>query len=116
MLDHDKQMLAVDSLSHAAHMTQHAAQQFMSDVAAAMVLPSVLYRPKLSIDGNQWCALYGQNLHEGVAGFGDSPEAAMDDFNANWVRPIKASESAKNALDEMMGAQSFPSIKAKATP
>lgn len=115
MLDHDKQMLAVDSLSHAAHMTQHAAQQFMSDVAAAMVLPSVLYRPKLSIDGNQWCALYG-NLHEGVAGFGDSPEAAMDDFNANWVRPIKASESVKNALDEMMGAQGFPSIKAKATP
>lgn len=61
---------------------------FCEEVAIArslMTSPSVLYQPKLSIDGNQWCALYGENLAEGVAGFGDTPEAAMADFNRNWV-------------------------------
>ncbi len=46
--------------------------------------PSVLFRPTLSIDGDQWCALYGSNLQEGVAGFGDSPEEAMADFDKSW--------------------------------
>ena len=28
-------------------------------------------------DGDQWCALYGENLQEGVAGFGRTPAEAM---------------------------------------
>lgn len=28
-------------------------------------------------DGNQWCFLWGENLQEGVAGFGDTPHKAM---------------------------------------
>lgn len=54
--------------------------------------PSVLYRPGLSIDGNQWCALYGENLQDGVTGFGDSPAAAMLDFDANWNQSLAARE------------------------
>ncbi len=46
--------------------------------------PSVLFRPSLSIDGDQWCALYGQDLQSGVAGFGKDPEAAMRAFDAVW--------------------------------
>jgi len=53
-----------------------------------MQRPSVLYRPAISIDGNKWCALYGDNLQEGVAGFGDSPAAAMTDFDANWHKKL----------------------------
>jgi hypothetical protein len=55
-----------------------------SEAAEAMVSPSVLYKPALSIDGNQWCALYGANLQDGVAGFGDSPALAMLDFDKSW--------------------------------
>ena len=37
---------------------------------------------KLSKDGNQWCFLWGENLQEGVAGFGDTIyEAAKSFFN-----------------------------------
>ena len=54
--------------------------------------PSVLYRPGLSIDGNQWCAMYGENLQDGVTGFGDSPAAAMLDFDANWNQSLAARE------------------------
>lgn len=50
--------------------------------------PCVLFRPSISIDGNKWCALYGENLQDGVAGFGDSVEQAMDDFDAAWSRKL----------------------------
>lgn len=48
--------------------------------------PSVIYKPRLFIDGDQWCALYGDNLQDGVAGFGDTPDKAMRDFNKNWCQ------------------------------
>lgn len=49
---------------------------------------SVQYRPELSIDGDQWCALYGKNLQDGVAGFGKSPAKAMLDFDRNWNKDL----------------------------
>lgn len=46
--------------------------------------PHVLMRPALMADGNKWCALYGENLMEGVAGFGDTPDEAMKAFDQAW--------------------------------
>ena len=46
--------------------------------------PFIMLRPKMYPDGNQWCALYGESLMEGVAGFGDTPDAASWDFDKNW--------------------------------
>jgi hypothetical protein len=40
--------------------------------------------PRLFPDGDKWCALYGDNLQEGLAGFGDTPEGAMADFDHNF--------------------------------
>ncbi len=51
--------------------------------------PSVLFRPSLSIDGNQWCALYGDNLQDGVAGFGNTPDEAMRKFDIAWQTKLK---------------------------
>lgn len=50
--------------------------------------PSAVYRPALSVDGDQWCALYGNNLQDGVAGFGDSPFEAMAAFNKAWIERL----------------------------
>ena len=47
-----------------------------------------MWKPTLSIDGNQWCALYGEDLQNGVAGFGDSPELAMYAFDAAWGKKL----------------------------
>jgi hypothetical protein len=41
-------------------------------------------KPELSQDGDQWCFLYGKDLQSGVAGFGDTPAQAMNNFNENW--------------------------------
>jgi len=51
--------------------------------------PSTEYPPKLSIDGDMWCALYGENLQDGVAGFGRSPREALADFDEQWVKNLE---------------------------
>ena len=66
--------------------------------------PSIIYKPKLSIDGNQWCALYGDNLQEGVCGFGDSPAEAMKAFDDAWHEKLSTPEifpGTKDALNDL---------------
>lgn len=43
-----------------------------------------LLKPRIFIDGYKWCVLYGDNLQDGVAGFGDTPYLAILDFNKQW--------------------------------
>lgn len=35
-------------------------------------------------DGNQWCVLLGNNIQEGITGFGDTPLKAIRDFNSSF--------------------------------
>lgn len=60
-------------------------QQEVYRVSEAMSAPHVLMRPAVMLDGNQWCALYGDNLQDGVAGFGDTPAEAMAAFDKAWL-------------------------------
>lgn len=69
------------------YINEVAAQAYR-DIAQYANEPCVLYRPTLSIDGDQWCALYGEDLQNGVAGFGKSPELAMLDFNRAWWKKL----------------------------
>lgn len=50
-------------------------------------LVSIL-KPKIFIDGNQWCVLYGENPMEGIAGFGKTPYEAVIAFNKAFNEPI----------------------------
>jgi hypothetical protein len=84
-LSESKQDVVMNSICHEAFMVGQAWQH----VAYSYERPSVLWEPKLFIDGNQWCALYGENIQEGVAGFGVSPEMAMYDFDKNWARQLE---------------------------
>ena len=72
------------NISHFADMSYRSISACAVEVALALQAPSAVYRPSLRIDGNRWCALYGNNLQDGVAGFGDSPADAMRDFDRNW--------------------------------
>lgn len=75
----------------AYHQERCLTQAMAQDVERQRSRPSMLLRPSLTIDGNQWCALYGANLQDGVCGFGDSPELAMADFDFNWKKSLVAS-------------------------
>lgn len=71
-----------------SHQVAIIAQEF-SITADEQRRPSVLFRPRLFIDGDCWCALYGENLQDGVAGFGKSPKFAMEDFDKTWATPLE---------------------------
>lgn len=85
---------AVESAIRDAQISFYAdqAKATIQEAAWEYMRPSVIYRPKISKDGTQWCALYGENLHDGCAGFGDSISKAMADFDKNWAKPIEHPE------------------------
>lgn len=87
---------AIENVIREANIGHYAEQAFQA-IATDMVAPHVLMRPALSIDGNQWCALYGEDLQDGVAGFGDSPADAMRDFDRNWFAKLPSSREKNEA-------------------
>ncbi len=80
MPDLDRLFREALDISHPMQMIQ---QEFMI-AAGEMQRPSVVFKPKLFPDGNMWCALFGDDLQNGVAGFGETPSLAMYDFDKNW--------------------------------
>lgn len=93
-LDRDSQDRIVRAFEHVATVLGYGAGEFRGVVercqTAADLLhqPHVRLRPRLSIDGDQWCALYGEDLQDGVAGFGSSPEEAMKDFDRAYAESL----------------------------
>lgn len=85
----------------------HAGQIAQESAGSWFANPHVLMRPRLFIDGNQWCALYGENIQDGVAGFGDSPADAVADFNRAWWEklPDKHTQGAQDAVREEQEAR-----------
>lgn len=81
-----------DAFGMASHHLQCVANEYMT-AAYEQQRPSVLMRPAISVDGNQWCALYGDNLQDGVAGFGNSPALAMADFDKAWAKTQEGKQS-----------------------
>ena len=94
-MNEDYQRMAANAISHEAFCAGQAWQQ----AAAAHERPCVLWKPRLFIDGNQWCVLFGENIQEGVVGFGDSPDEAMWAFDAAWRKKLS-----------LLGAQPAPSV------
>ncbi len=41
-------------------------------------------KPKLSIDGNMYCLLFGKDLQEGICGFGESMSKAVNSFYEDY--------------------------------
>lgn len=82
-------------ISQTAHdvMWQHFDISHMKEIVLQEVLcalheyqrPSAVFRPALSKDGGMWCALLGDNLQEGVAGFGETPAKAMLAFDLAFL-------------------------------
>lgn len=83
VLSYDHQHAVSSAFQHAAEIQRRAADVAMG-VEENRGRPFMLLRPRMYPDGNQWCALYGENIQEGVCGFGDTPELASYDFDKSW--------------------------------
>jgi hypothetical protein len=67
---------------------EHESRMNVLGQAEEMNLFSIL-KPKVSIDGDQYCVLYGEDLQSGICGFGDTIILAIRDFNASFTRKNK---------------------------
>ena len=84
---------AVESVARDAFDMRFAKERIISFAQEQMDewgRPCVVFRPALSRDGNMWCALLGENLQVGLAGFGETPAKAMAAFDLAFYK-----ESAK---------------------
>lgn len=73
---------AIENVAQSFHAAANA-QRYAADQSCR---PFVLLRPKIYPDGNMWCALYGDDLMAGVAGFGETPEKAAAAFDIEWTK------------------------------
>ena len=77
-------------LSSQAH--SRCKRSWMEDVSPKGIARGahVLYwlRPRLFTHGNQWCALVGENVQSGVAGFGYTPADAFKDLDRRSMPPL----------------------------
>lgn len=62
----------------------YLARMAMVEAAAFMAASHTRMRPRVFPDGTKWCALYGDDLMQGIAGFGDTPEEACAEFDKAW--------------------------------
>ena len=72
-------------ISNDAYIARVAICEAAAIVHGALTAPHVLYKPTLQPDGDKWCALFGDDLMVGVAGFGDTPAEAMREFDKAWT-------------------------------
>ncbi len=67
-------------ISHAAWQVGQAATQLADHIATYHATWASTLKPRLFKDGDMWCALYGEGLQVGIAGFGPNPALALMAF------------------------------------
>jgi hypothetical protein len=75
-------------------MKQAAIASMKSYFAAHPGSPSAVRRPLLFRQGNAWMASLVPNLREGIAGVGPTVEAALREFDAQYLRVLRPPEVA----------------------
>lgn len=61
-------------------------RQAAERIAEEWCRPSLAQKPTLSKDGDMWCVLLGDNLQEGISGFGPDPFYALVAFDRAFTR------------------------------
>jgi hypothetical protein len=69
--------------------TLMAMQEMEHYCAAHPGSPAALRRPRLSIRGRTFVALLGPAIEEGIAGFGDTVQAALRAFDVQYSRSLR---------------------------
>jgi hypothetical protein len=97
-----------------AYYARMAIVEAVGQIAGEYTRPSVIWKPALSREGTMWCALFGENLAEGVAGFGPTPEEAMRDFDRQWMT-AKTPAAARALAEKGMPREEAPTAPASAS-
>lgn len=82
MLNNEHSASLLNQLSHNASMQHEAAYGTLIEKAEYNLV--AMLKPQIFKDGDKWCVLYGENIQDGICGFGDTPYQAVLDFNKAW--------------------------------
>jgi hypothetical protein len=85
----------IQNISHHAWEVGHAAKLCAQEIASFHASWHSVLKPRLTKDGDMWCALYGDDLQVGIAGFGHNPAAALLAFDM-----AMCSESGTHVIDD----------------
>jgi hypothetical protein len=77
---------------HSADRTLAAMEEMELYCATHPRSPAAVRRPQLSIRGRTFIALLGPAIEEGIAGFGDSVQAALRAFDTQYSRSLTPSD------------------------
>lgn len=80
VLSGTSQDVVVGSITHAVFLCHEHMHRVLSEYER----PCVVFKPRLTLDGNAWIACFGEDLQVGVVGTGNTPDAAMRDFDRAW--------------------------------
>ena len=73
---------------HAVDQTLMAIQEMERYCSAHPNSPAAIRHPRLSIRGQTFVALLGPSIEEGIAGFGDTVQAALRAFDLQYSRSL----------------------------
>lgn len=77
-LSEEKQYQYLSTLTHYADIADRRGQENEYEMLVLRLMKELAIVPFK--DGDQWCALYGEDLQVGIAGFGNTPFLAMADL------------------------------------
>jgi len=95
---------AIEEVARNAFDISHAVERVRYEFEVAgnqMQRPSVLFKPELSREGNQWCVLLGENLQVGLCAFGDTPALAFEAFDVAFYKELARSDNAAATASEV---------------
>lgn len=93
--------------------TMAVLQQEFSAAAYEMQRPSAIFKPVLSVDGNQYCFLLGEDLMSGIAGFGSTVSEAATAFDVAFYEERAPGSQLKAEIMEKFD-NTIDAIKASA--
>lgn len=82
MLNDSDSSFLLSQLGHNASLQQETAMGNLITEGEYKIF--AMLKPKIYKDGNAWCVLYGDNIHAGICGFGETPYKAVLAFNKAW--------------------------------
>lgn len=74
-------------IAGAAWRVGQAAEVLAQQIGSYHATFAATLKPKLTKDGNAWCALYGDDLQVGISGWGDTPAKALFAFEIAMCSP-----------------------------
>jgi len=74
------------NISHAAWVAGEAARVCFERIEGYHATWAAVLKPTLAKDGDMWCALHGDDLQVGIAGFGPTPAHALQAFEVAMCR------------------------------